>query len=114
MLEKEFMIQANRLSEVFPQHFSSQQKLDLIFERVKDFEISWLRKVVDRIILSNDPRFDFDDATRAERIARNNVLLTKDLISAQEELSTKISDQGLSNALKNFGANSLLEAIKLK
>lgn len=111
---EEFSAQISRLSGEFPQHFNSKGRVQLIFERVKDFEVAWLRKIVDRIILTNDPRFNFDDAARGERLSRKNTQLTQDVIAASDALSGQISEKGLSEALKAFGANSLLDVLNQK
>ena len=111
MLDYEFKKEISRLTEAFPQHFSSGTRIQLIFERIKDFEHSWLRKIVDRIILTNDPRFNFEEAARGERLAKKSLELTRDVIAASEAVSAQISENGLSEALKAFGVNSLTEAI---
>lgn len=111
MTFEEFSNQAARLSGEFPQHFNSKGRIQLIFERVKDFEESWLRKIVDRIILTNDPRFNFDEAARGERLSRKSSQLACDVIAASDALSDQISEKGLSEALKAFGAKSLTDAI---
>jgi len=111
MTEVEFKKQVTRLIEVFPQHFSSPTKMQLIFERVKDFEESWFRKLVERIILANDPRFDFDGAARGERLARKSVADTEAMLKLSDSLSQHVSENGLEDALKQFGAKSLTEAI---
>jgi len=111
MTDYEFKTQMQRLSDAFPSHYSSQQRTKLIFERVKDLDLGWFRKLVDRIILTNDPRFNFDEASRGERLARKQINLTTDLIRASEAISEQITDQGFANALAEFGTNSLLDAV---
>lgn len=114
MTTQEFKAETKRLIEIFPQHFSSQTRVQLIFERVKDLDIGWFRKCVDRMIITNDPRFNFDDAARGERLARKQVELTNDIIRAQEALAENISNQGLEKALAEVGASSLTDILRFK
>lgn len=112
MTDLEFKEQMKRLVLCFPKEYDSKPRIELIFERVKEFDQNWLRKIVDRIILSNKPDFDFDGAIRGQKLSNLNAQLTLDVIKASDFVGQNISENGLKTALDGFGAATLVEALR--
>lgn len=111
MTTYEFKLEYDKLIEIYPQNFSSKFKEQAIFNYIKDLDVKWWKALVNRMILSSNPRLDIDDAARGERNARRRAQDTNAMLRLNDELSDKISATGLEDALKQVGANSLLDAI---
>lgn len=111
MTQQEFTVSMARLVRVYGDKTFPEDRTRLIWDRVKDLDHSWLQKVVDRIILSNDPRFNFDEASRGERQAIRALKNTADMLAASDRLASFRTDDGLQKALDLFKVNSLMEAV---
>lgn len=114
MMNYEFKVEYDKLVEVYPEQFKSPHKEKIIANYVKDLDAKWWRALVNRMILSSNPRLDIDEAARGERLAKEKLRATRELLSAQDRLSENISASGLSDTLKSLGVKSLLEAIEKK
>lgn len=112
MTSKEFENEYKRLVSEFSQVFSSPTRKVLITRAVGALNARWWAGIVDTIILTNNPRFDIDAAARSERNALRGVNASKEVSQALENFEKNISDAGLENTLKKFGANSLWQAIE--
>lgn len=114
MTIQEFKVYYDKLSEVYPNIFGNQHKEKAVWAYIKDLDFKWWKNLAERMIVSSNPRFDIEDAARGERLAKEKLRATRELIDAQERLSENISASGLDNVLKSMGAKSLLEAIENK
>lgn len=114
MTKIEFVTEYKRLLEEYPQQFSSKIRMELIERTVIELSAKWWANLVDRIIISNNPRLDVLEAARGETQALRSYRRTTDLLEALKRDSEHISDEGLANFLKKLGANDLTQAIKLK
>ena len=112
MTPAEFKKEYDKLVQVYPRDFESTFIEIAIGKYIMDLEPRWWATLVNRIILSRNPRLDIEDVARGERLARQKVRDTNALIAMSEKMHKGISEAGLDNALKSFGANSLLDAIK--
>lgn len=111
MTNYEFKLEYDKLVEVYPQNFSSKYKEQAIANYIKDMEASWWKALVNRIILSSNPRIDIEDAARGERNAKRRHQETKGLLATFGELEDRISENGLKNVLEKMGASSLEDAV---
>lgn len=115
MMEKpDFREQYKRLSDVHPKQFNSGEKLNTIWEHVKDLDQDWFRRIVDNVVMSNDPwheRHDIGEAAKGERRARKAQELADGVIKLTEN-RTGISETGLTEVLNHLGVKSLSEAIE--
>ncbi|MEK6772358.1 MAG: hypothetical protein AABY64_00335 [Bdellovibrionota bacterium] len=111
MTELEFKREYKKLEDVFPQNFNSKFKEEAIANYIKDMDVRWWKALVNRMILSSNPRLDIDDAARGERIAKKRAEDTRAMLQLNDQLNEKISEDGLNNVLKNLGAKSLEEAV---
>lgn len=107
----EFDSEYEKLADIYPLYFDNIIKKRVVYSYIVDLDKRWWAALVNRIILSSNPRLDIQDAAGGERRARKSVELTYDLLAAQDKLSDQISDRGLERALAQFGANSLLDAV---
>lgn len=112
MTPKEFSEQIERLSNCFPSAFP-EERIKVIFRHIHDLDLSWWRQTVDRIIITNNPRLDIEEAVRAYRNARGSMKRANNVVAFHESIREQISDEGLSRALKLFGSNNLLDAISV-
>lgn len=112
MTKQEFTQEWERLQKEFPAQFQSVTRKDLIAKHVISLEVGFWRALVDRMILSNNPRLDIEEAARSERLSRFNQRLAKDAIGAYEVVSQKMTEDGFRDALNKFGATSVWEAIE--
>jgi len=111
MTNYEFKLEYDKLVECYPMVFGNQHKEKAIFEYIKDLDAKWWKALSRRILLSSNPRIDIEDAARGERIARKRIEETRILLDVTEKFKD-ITENGLDDALKKIGANSLLEAIE--
>lgn len=111
MTNYEFKAEYDKLVEVYPQNFNSDHKQLAIWSYVKDLEIRWWKALVNRMILSSNPRIDIEDAGRGERIAKQRERDTKAMFQLQDQLQDKISENGLEEVLEKLGKKSLVDAI---
>lgn len=111
MTVAEFDREYAKIAEIYPTHFDNPIKKRTIYSYIVDLDAKWWFALVNRIILSSNPRVDIQDAAGGERRARKALELTNDMFAAQDNLSKEITDRGLKDALAKFGANSLLDAI---
>lgn len=111
MTNYEFKLEYDKLVEVYPQNFSSKFKEQAIANYIKDLDSAWWKALVNRIILSSNPRLDIEDAARGERLARKRYQETKGLLATYDALEDKITENGLKNVLEKMGVNSLEDAI---
>ena len=111
MTKVEFVTEYKRLIEEYENIFKSKNRMALIEQAVMPLSHKWWKGVVDRIIISNNPKMDIYDAARSEAIAINAIKRTKENIEAYEYLTKGITDEGLKGALNAFGAKSIWEAI---
>lgn len=107
MTEQEFQSEYDKLKSVYAD-FRNTFKEIAVAKAVKDMDPKWWRALVNRIILSSNPRLDIDDAARGERLAKKRAEDTKVLLEA----SVVASENGLSDVLKRMGAGSLLDAVR--
>lgn len=112
MTFEEFSNEYARLENDFKKEFGSDQRKILIAERVLMLKHSWWKRLVDRIIIQNNPRLDIDEAARAERLSQASNDLVNDTNAAIKSFKEKLSDGALDSFLKDFGANSLWDAIQ--
>jgi hypothetical protein len=112
MTQLEFEKQAKRLILAFGPESFNQERLKLIFLKVTDLDSSWFEKLVTTLILNGNQRIDFAELIAAEKAKRKSIELTKNVIEASEQIKSEISENGLSDVLKKFHANSLLDAIQ--
>lgn len=108
----EFKFQMKRLSDQFGEKTFPESRVNLIWSHVSGFEIKWLARIVERMILSNDPRMNFAEVIASEKHARKQIQLTEDCNAAWDALTSNISDDGLARYLKKINANSLVEALE--
>jgi len=106
------------LADMLIRHFGSQefgeQRMQLIFERAKNIDEKWFRKIVNNVIIANRRNFDFDAAIRDEINYRIAVKLTEDTAVSASWARSEISDDGLNHHLQKIGAKSLFDAITRK
>lgn len=107
MTEQEFQTEYDKLKSVYAD-FRNTFKEMAVAKAVKDMDAKWWRALVNRIILSSNPRLDIDDAARGERLAKKRAEDTKILLEA----SSVASENGLSDVLNRMGAGSLMEAVQ--
>ena len=111
MTNDEFQFGYKRLASVYPHIFGNPFKEQAVAGCVKDMEFHWWNSIVMRIILSSNPKIDIADLARAERLSKDKIKHTMDLIQASENIKTQISQNGLENALKDLNAKNLSEAV---
>lgn len=111
MTKQDFALQMIRLKDNYPQHYGSESKAMLIYERVKDLDVFWFKKTVERILLSGEPRFNFEDAAKNERLHRRSLEFNKDLELANERVKEQMTDEGFQKVLNQFNASSAWEAV---
>ena len=111
MTTQEFENQYEKLVKVYPQVFGNDVKRTAVASYIKDLDARWWCALVNRMILSSNPRLDIEDAARGERLARKRVSDTEAMFKLSDKLQEKITDQGLDKALNVIGAQSLLDAI---
>lgn len=110
MTKEEFWTEYKKLSNKYPGFYPPQDtiKLRVMFDMVKSFDHRWMVKNVSRIILQNNPVFDWKFAAAAEIKSRNSIARTDALLNRESETS----DNGLENALSKLGFNSLTDVLK--
>lgn len=111
MTSEEYAVEYQRLSDVFPNKFLSAAKTETVWKYVKEFDISWFRSLVDRIVMTTHGDVDIGEVVAAERRARKSKQFADDVVKAMDNVSSRITDAGFEKVLKSYGANSLLEAI---
>lgn len=107
----EFQDEYQKLVSIYPNHFKNPIKEEMIAKFVMDLDAKWWAAVVKRIVLSSNPNLNIEDVARGERLAKQSQRLTADMIKASEVLGPDITDAGYQSALKQFNANSLLDAV---
>lgn len=112
MTKIEFLKEYKRLLEEYPQQFSSKTRMELIERTVIELPLKWWSNLVDRIIISNNPRLDILESARGETQALRSYRRTTDLLEALKRDSEHISDEGLTNFLKKLGVDDLTQAVK--
>ena len=112
MTNYEFEAEYGKLISCNEQYYSKKIIKTLIAECVAELDKAWFNRLITRIILNPTQRIDIADAARTERLARKNSTDTRALIHAFEEIKHRSTDEGLKKVLANYGANSLIEAIK--
>lgn len=112
MLKTEFYSEYKRLHQVFPHKFmiDDVNKLKSTFEVIESLPITWLTSLINRMVRMNNPDLDIVKAAEGEIKAMRSAERTKEIINNIPEFG----NDGLSNALKDLGVNSLLEAVLKK
>lgn len=110
MTELEFERNYKNLSEAF-EAFRSPIRKQMVAQRVMDLSERFWRALVERMIVSGNPRMDIEEACRGERMARFNADRVKQEISAIEAVSERMTAEGFEKTLKSFGATNLAEAV---
>lgn len=110
----QFKLEYDKLAKVYPYDFGNEFKERAVFNYIKDLEKKWWAALVNRIILSSNPKLNIEEAAQGERRARKSLELTSGVLAMQDKLAEQISENGLSEALKAFGANSLLDVLRQK
>lgn len=90
----------------------SEVRLKMIHDRINYIGPEWLKKTVRTIVLEDDRYFNFDQAARDEINRQANLKFTEDVSSAHYAIQEQMTDKGFQDALKLFGGNNLMEAIK--
>ena len=112
MTREEFLNEYSKLEKNYGTQNFGRDRGVLLFNQIQDLPVSWLRQIVERILLENNPRFNFLEAVKSEKNAKLSVDRSSEVFA---EISRRVeSERGLENALKAFGAKSLLEAIQKK
>jgi hypothetical protein len=112
MKPHEFKEQIARLVSQFGTQTFSADRVKLIWERIESLETYWFKRIVDQMILSNNPKFDLDEAIRNKRHSEASKQLARDTIAAADNLTKQTSDKSFSDFLKNIGANSAWDAVQ--
>lgn len=111
MTKIEFLTEYKRLIEEYEIIFKSKNRMALIEGAVMPLSHKWWKSVVDRVIITNNPKFDIYEAARSENASINSINRTRETIEAFEYLCQGVTDEGLRKALNAFGAKSIWEAI---
>jgi hypothetical protein len=112
MTSAEFESQYKILAQTFGAQTFGPNRGALLFKYVSDLPAKWWVSIVERVILVNDPRFNFAEAAAGERRAVIGVRLQRETSEAHENLARNMSDAGMENTLKQFNASSLWQAIE--
>lgn len=114
MNDQEFREQYKRLTDVHPMFFKASEKMNTIWDYVKNLDQNWFRQQVDRIVGATDPRgerYDLIAAALGER--RHQAALRKaDEISEAADSWKYVEGKGLGKVLDLYGCSSLLEAVE--
>ena len=111
MNKQEFREEYLKLIEEYPQVFESKTRMALIEKHVLHLDAKWWKSLVERIIITNNPRFDISEAARSETHAINAINRTRDTIEAYQRVTQGVTDEGLKTALNAFGAKSVWDAV---
>ena len=111
MTKMEFLDHYKKLLSEYPQQFESKYRMELIEKTVIGLPVRWWESLVERIIITNNPRLDIHEAAAGERRALNSVRRTQETLAAYDVVMANISDSGLGDALRSHGAKCLWEAI---
>lgn len=112
MTDSEFLNQYKRLMDVFPNKFDSTAKSETVFKFVKDLEINWFEKLVDRIVMTPHGDVDIGESVAGERRARKSVEFANDVSRSMDCMFNKITEKGLEKTLGAYGSETLWEAIR--
>jgi hypothetical protein len=114
MTENDFKKQYARLVEVHPKLYSTKEKMTTIWDHVRDLDSDWLRRIVDSIVMANDPyqeKYDIGYAAQSERRANRSKQFVDDVTNSIHEVNKKISSNGLSKTLGELGSDTVWDAI---
>ncbi len=111
MTNTEFESQYSKLEEINP-FYQKKVIKELIAECVRELDLLWFKRLVERILLNPGIRIDIGEAARTEKQARRAATDTRAMTQAFESLKENMSENGLKDVLKSMGVNSLLEAVK--
>lgn len=112
MTNYEFEAEYDKLSESNPLIYKNKTRKELIANCVKDLDVNWFKALVNRIVLNPMVRVDIDEAARGERIARAAIKRSQDESKAFENMTEKMSENGLQETLEKFNAKTVFEAVK--
>lgn len=107
MTQAEFKLEYDKLVKVYPSQFGNEIKEAAVYTFIKDLDRRFWVSLANRIILSSNPFLDIQEAAAGERRARKSAELTSDILKAQDVMAEKITESGLSDALKQIGLTSL-------
>lgn len=77
MTKEEFYLEFSKLEECFPKIFKNPLKEQMLAKAVINLEHSWWASTVKRIILKNEPKFDIEQAAKAEMQAKQRISETE-------------------------------------
>lgn len=112
MTIQEFMPIYGELAEHFGQNNFSAKRGKLIFSVVEELSVDWWRSVAHRMIMANDIRFDIHAAAKSEIASTRGWKRVQEETGALQNFSRNLSEAGLDDTLKSFGAKSLWDAIE--
>lgn len=109
MTKLEFFAEYQRLHRQFPDRFmiDNPTKLRGLFELWEPLPVHILKSAIDRVLKNNDPKFDLASVATSELRSRKSYEKSLALI----KIPVERTEEGLANALKEFNAKSLLEAV---
>jgi RNAse (barnase) inhibitor barstar len=114
MTQNEFKDGTKKLSEAFPNQFSKTRQ-EIIWKYVKDLDASWWNKIVERVVVTHNVRFDFAESANNEKRYRASLRLVDDVVAAADRLKKELEHrQGLTNAIQEMGAENLMDAVLKK
>lgn len=110
MTKDEFWKEYQRLNKAFVNDFRIDdiRKMAVLYDMMKSLDKSFWSKLVARIILTNNPKFDIKAAVVGEIRSIKSITKTHELLSTENE---NISDNGLENFLKRYEFESLVDCL---
>ena len=111
MTLQEFNREYQKLSDTYPQHFESEFRKKAIADFVVDLDYRFWASLVNRILVSGDPRLDIMEAAHGERNAKRRARDTLAYLDLQKSLGRYCTDNGLENVVESLGIKSLSDVI---
>lgn len=102
MIFDEFLVHYKELGEAFGSQNFNAKRGALMFKFVADLERTWWGRIVEQMIITNNPKFAIAEAAQAERRAINSAKRAKEESEAAEALLRNASQSGHEKAMELF------------
>lgn len=108
----DFKLAYQPLANKWPMQFAKVEVREAMYQEMKNFEIPWVKALVGRILVANDPNFKIQVEVDKERRLRGFDRQNSDNAEEYERMRLNSTDHGFNAILRQYHAHSLWEAVE--
>lgn len=112
MTKEEFQQNYKKLADLYPSQFASKDKAQALANEVKDLSGEWFEKLVNKIIVANDPFMKYMPLIEAEKRRVNQEFSTSEQAKDFEEMRKRSTPYGLEALKRQHGAESAWDLVE--